>query len=178
MTTNYSEFSSLSTNNPFWIFDSRLTTPLRLHPYLSPTPYFPMCSGKAITRSCFADHATEYKKACSNRANRSSCSNRLWLRVFVGCANFWRHETFRIRILLPPRRQQRQAQNNISLFFAAFASLREILRFFWFRLCRAGNFVLSFKNRGPVSVEGNPPFSSSRGERKLMNPFVVNHIRP
>jgi len=65
----------------------------------------------------------------------------LWLRVFVGCANFWRHETFRIRILLPPRRQERQVQNNISLFFAAFASLREILRFFWLRLCRAGIFA-------------------------------------
>ena len=134
MTTNYSEFSSLSTNNPFWIFEfgiwARLTTPLRLSPYLSPTPYFPMDSGKAITRSCFADRATDYKKACSNRSNRSSCSNRLWLRVFVGCADFWRHETFRIRIWLPPRRHERQVQNNISLFFAAFASLREILRFY------------------------------------------------
>src|SRR3970040_1982922 len=63
------------------------------------------------------------------------------MRVFVGWANFWRHETLRIRILLPPRRQERQVQNNISLFFAAFASLREILRFFWLRLCRAGIFA-------------------------------------
>ena len=61
----------------------------------------------------------------------------LCLKVFAACANFPIHETSRIRIFLPPRREERQVLINIVFFFAAFACLREILRFFWLRLRRA-----------------------------------------
>jgi hypothetical protein len=37
------------------------------------------------------------------------------------------------------------------IFFAAFAPLREIFRFFWLRLSRAGSFVLFLRNRIPVA---------------------------
>ena len=46
---------------------------------------------------------------------------------FRGLRKFLDTWTLRIRILLPPRRQERQVQNNISLFFAAFARDTPIL---------------------------------------------------
>jgi hypothetical protein len=40
----------------------------------------------------------------------------LCLKVFAACANFPIHETSRIRIFLPPRREERQVRTNIVFF--------------------------------------------------------------
>ena len=58
----------------------------------------------------------------------------------------------------------------ISLFFAAFASLREILRFFWLRLCRAGLFA-SFVVRSIIgltrAVSRKLPRQYARAKRRF-----------
>ena len=61
-----------------------------------------------------------------------------------GCFSSWVvRSSYRF---LPPRREERQVR--ITIFFAAFASLREIFRNPWLRLCRARSFVRSFENTG------------------------------
>ena len=81
----------------------------------------------------------------------------LRLKVFATCANVPIHETSRIRIFLPPRREEREVRINVFSFslrplpfdpaqggeFIEPTSLREIFRFFWLQLRRARPFVVN-----------------------------------
>ena len=75
---------------------------------------------------------------------------------FRGLRKFLETWTFRIRILLPPRRQERQVQNNIFLF-----SLRRDTPILWLRLCRPGIFV-----RFEVTLR-SPSMADSRARARI-----------
>ena len=79
-----------------------------------------------------------------NRKFSDLCELCLCLKVFAACVNFPIYEASRIRIFLPPRREERQESDKYYFsFFAAFASLREISRLFWLRrsrVCLCGEY--------------------------------------
>ena len=67
----------------------------------------------------------------------------LCLKVFAACANFPSSVTLQDGDLLAPSRKTPSSET-FSFYLCAFASLREIFRFFWLRLRRARAIVSSF----------------------------------
>ena len=101
-----------------------------------------------------------------NRRFSDLCELCLCLKVFAACVNFPIYEASRIRIFLPPRREERQVRINIislslrplrrrsghaSLRLRSGHALREISRLFWLRrsrVCLCGEYfsVTCFEN--------------------------------
>ena len=71
---------------------------------------------------------------CLNKQFSDLCELCLYLKVFAACVNLPIYETSRIRIFLPPRREERQVR--IKYYFSFFAAFAGNIRFFW--LLRSG----------------------------------------
>ena len=112
----------------------------------------------------FAGDSSAFGCSCSPTRRTSFFQRSLGKSVYYYASRFarqaqilWPHKTSQTRRFLPPRREERQVR--ITIFFAAFASLREIFRIFGCGFAALGALRLT----SPTPKSSAPQVSGSNG---------------
>ena len=112
----------------------------------------------------FAGDSSAFGCSCSPTRRTSFFQRSLGKSVYYYASRFarqaqilWPHKTSQTRRFLPPRGEERQVR--ITIFFAAFASLREIFRIFGWGFAALGALRLT----SPTPKSSAPQVSGSNG---------------